>query len=118
LPEIKSYRDLEVWQRGIQVTKEVYLLTRRLPKDDRYGLSIQMRRSAVSIPSNIAEGHAQTTQQFKRHLAIAMGSLAELETQLILSADLYPETGDAARKLLAQLDALNRKLRTLVQRLS
>ena len=83
---IDSYRQLKVWQTGMDLSKAVYVLTRGFPKHEQYGMSGQMRRAAVSIPANIAEGHARdSTRDFLRHLSIAQGSLAELETFLILA---------------------------------
>ncbi|MFK7818790.1 MAG: four helix bundle protein [Planctomycetaceae bacterium] len=80
-----SYRDLKVWKRGMDLVEYVYQLTRSLPPEELYGLTSQTRRSAVSIPSNIAEGHGRkSTGAFINHLSIAQGSTAELETQLLL----------------------------------
>ena len=76
----------------MDVTKKVYILTRQLPREELFGLTSQMRRAAISIPSNLAEGHCKSTQSFRNHIWIAMGSLAELETQLELSGELYPVT--------------------------
>ncbi len=85
----KSYRDLLVWQKGMGIVLEVYRLTSRFPREEEYGLKAQMRRAAVSIPSNIAEGQARhQRKEFARFLRIAMGSVAELETQLELSTRL------------------------------
>ena len=78
---VQNYRDLKVWQESMDLTPEVYRLQRKLPKEETYGLGDQIRRAAVSIPANIAEGHArQHTKEFLQYLAIARGSLAELET--------------------------------------
>ena len=87
---VNSYRDLMVWQASIDLVEQVYSLTGYFPKQEMYGLSSQIQRAAVSIPSNIAEGHARdSTKEFLHHLSIALGSLAELETQLILAERLY-----------------------------
>ncbi len=87
--EVKGYRDLKVWQLGVALAKEVYLLTRGFPKHEVYGLSSQAQRAAVSIPANIAEGHARdSTREYLQHVSIAQGSLAELETHLILAESL------------------------------
>jgi four helix bundle protein len=84
-----GYRDLKVWELGVDLALEVYRLTANFPKSEQYGLTSQLRRAAVSIPSNIAEGHARKTQpEFHRYLHIAKGSLAELETQLIIAKEL------------------------------
>jgi four helix bundle protein len=80
---VKSYRDLEVWQKAMAMVVECYKITKQFPKDEIYGLTFQLRRAAVSIPANIAEGRErQHTREFVQHLSIAYGSLAELETHL------------------------------------
>ncbi len=91
---VRSYRDLLVWQRGMDLAAEVYRLSRSWPKDEVYGLTSQARRSAVSIPANIAEGYGrESTGSYSHHLKIARGSLKELETHLLLA-----ERVDAASK--------------------
>jgi four helix bundle protein len=80
---ISSYRDLDVWNLGIDLVVSCYRITHSFPRQEEYGLSAQLRRAAVSVPSNIAEGHARaSTGDYLRHLSIAHGSLAELETHL------------------------------------
>lgn len=80
-----TYKELRVWQMAIELTKEIYRIVKLLPKEELYGISDQMRRAAVSIPSNIAEGQKRNTQKdFIQFLSIASGSTAELETQLII----------------------------------
>lgn len=80
---MKTYKDLIVWQKGIELVISVYELTDRFPKSEQYGLSSQMQRAAVSIPSNIAEGRMRMSEkEFKRYLLIAYASGAELETQI------------------------------------
>lgn len=87
--KVKHYKDLLVWRKGMGLAKAVYQLTGRFPAEERYGLVSQMRRSAVSVPSNIAEGQARHgTREFLQFLSHANGSLAELETQLLLSVEL------------------------------
>jgi len=82
----KNFRDLKVWQLGMQLAEEVYRLSQEFPKHEMYGLGSQIQRAAVSIPANIAEGHAiGSTKDFARFLGIAQGSLAELETHLMLA---------------------------------
>lgn len=82
---IKDYKDLIVWQKAMDLVVEVYALAKLLPKEEMYALSSQIRRAAISIPSNIAEGQARnSTKEFTQFLAIAKGSKAELETQLLL----------------------------------
>ncbi len=82
----QSFRDLIVWQKSMQMTVVVYRLTREFPRDELYGLTSQMRRSAVSVPSNIAEGHGRlNTGEYRQFLGVARGSNFELQTQLDLS---------------------------------
>lgn len=88
----KSYKDLIVWQKSIELVKQIYLLTALLPKEEIFALSSQMRRASISIPSNIAEGYMRKHQkEYLQFLSIALGSAAELETQLILVQTLYPK---------------------------
>ena len=88
MSEIKSYRDLKIWQRGILLSKQVYELTMSFPKEEVYGITSQMRRCSVSVPSNIAEGFGRSTLSFLNFLKIARGSLYELDTQLVLTKEL------------------------------
>jgi four helix bundle protein len=92
---LKNYRDLKVWQRSYRLCLEIYKITKRFPNEERYGLASQIRRAAVSVPSNIAEGYGRkTTPEYIRFLYIAYGSICEMETQILLSGDLgYIETG-------------------------
>src|SRR5437870_2161550 len=87
---IQSYKDLIVWQKSMELVKEVYRITGKLPNHELYGLSNQLRRAAVSIPSNIAEGQQRRgTKEFTQFLRISYGSAAEVETQLLIAKDLY-----------------------------
>ena len=89
LSVIKTFRDLVVWQKGMALAKEVYKATSVMPDTERFGLTSQMRRAAVSIPSNVAEGYArQSRVEYIRFLKVARGSLAELRTQILLSGEL------------------------------
>ncbi len=112
--KVNSYRDLLTWQMAMQLTENVYRITATFPQKETYALANQLQRAAVSIPSNIAEGHARSsTKDYLRFISIAMGSLAELETQLELSARLdyidQPKLGE----LLAIADELGRMLQGL-----
>ncbi|MBI3325136.1 MAG: four helix bundle protein [Nitrospinae bacterium] len=91
---IKSFKDLQVWQKAYALALELYKWTARFPEAERYGLTAQIRRSAVSVPSNIAEGYARAqTGEYLRFLHISYGSLAELETKVMLARDLgYGDT--------------------------
>jgi four helix bundle protein len=95
--EIKSYRDLLIWQKGMALAKQVYAMTRAFPGDERFGLTAQKRRAVVSVPSNIAEGQARRgRKEFVQFLSHAEGSLAELDTQLALAVELgYCRPSDA-----------------------
>jgi len=87
--KISSYKDLLVWQKAITLVKEIYLLTKTLPEEEKFGLISQMRRCAVSIPSNIAKGWGRnSTKSYVQFLTIARGSLLELETQIIICKEL------------------------------
>jgi four helix bundle protein len=115
-----SYRDLVVWQKGMTLAKLIYGLSRGFPPEEKFGLTSQMRRAAVSIPSHIAEGQARRgPREFIQFIALAEGSLAELDTQLALATDLGyaggSETSDAValiEELRRMLNALRRKLET------
>src|SRR3989344_144981 len=88
---LQSYKELIVWQKAIELVREVYVLTGNFPKEEIYGLSAQMRRASVSIPSNIAEGQRRKDlPEFLHFLRVADASSAELETQVIVSQRLYP----------------------------
>ncbi len=86
---MKTLKDLEVWKKGITLVTDIYVLTKNFPKEEVYGLTNQLRRAAVSIPSNIAEGAArQSNKEFIHFLYIALGSFVELDTQLIIAQNL------------------------------
>lgn len=86
---VRSYRELKVWKKGIELIKMIYVLTQSFPRSEVYGLGSQMQRAAVSIPSNIAEGQGrQHTGEFRQFLYIAIGSAAELDTQLVVAVEL------------------------------
>ncbi len=111
---INDYRDLEVWQLSRKLVKEIYRLTRQFPDEERYSLTSQMRRAAVSIPSNTAEGWGRHyTAEFIQFLRKANGSRTELETQLILTQDLELATPQQVEPLLLQTNLIGRKLLNL-----
>lgn len=115
----RHYKELQVWQKGMLLAQSVYRLTGNFPQEERYGLVAQMRRAAVSVPSNIAEGQArQGTREFLLFLSHAMGSLAELETQLVLSENLGFCQSNGSGEVLRQVDELQRMLRALRRKLS
>src|SRR5437762_3692885 len=114
----QSYKDLNVWQKGIELAKLIYTVTAQFPPEEKFGLVSQMRRAAVSIPSNLAEGQARhTTGEFVQFISHAEGSVAELDTQLILSIELMfsnEANTEAAFRLINELrkmlNVLRRKL--------
>src|SRR5680860_1287225 len=88
---LTSFKELIVWQKAMELAREIYDISKKLPPEEMYSLSSQIKRSAISIPSNIAEGHKRGTKDFVRFLVISYGSSAELETQLILCSSIYPK---------------------------
>ena len=86
---VKTHKDLEVWNKAVDLVTEIYLATKSFPREEVYGITSQLRRSAVSIPSNIAEGAARASKkEFSQFLSIALGSISETETQLIIARNL------------------------------
>ena len=115
----QNYKDLVVWQKGMALAKVTYQLTQKLPSVEKFGLVAQMRRAAVSIPSNIAEGQARdTTGEFIQFISHAEGSVAELETQLILSVELKFCAATTAAPAFGLIDELRRMLNSLRRRLA
>jgi len=114
----RSYKDLVVWQKGIALAKLVYRLTESFPSAEKFGIVAQMRRAAVSIPSNIAEGQARrTTGEFVQFISHAEGSVAELDTQLILSIELKFCSGTATDSTFALISEIRRMLNALRRKL-
>jgi four helix bundle protein len=112
----QHYKDLVAWQKAMDLVVNVYGATERLPPHERFSLTDQIRRAAVSVPSNIAEGQAHfNKREFLHFLRHARGSLAELETQTLLAKRLNPDA--AAEKLLTQIDELGRILSGLIRSL-
>jgi four helix bundle protein len=110
----KNFRDLRVWQLGMQLAEEAYRLSQHFPKHEVYGLGSQIQRAAVSIPANIAEGHAiGSTKDFARFLGIAQGSLAELETHLMLAERMKYGDPEYIASLLDRCGQEARMLRSL-----
>ena len=110
-----SYRDLIAWRKGMTLVTEIYRATRMFPRDELYGLTSQLRRAAISIPSNIAEGQARySRREFHHFLSNARGSLAEVETQIMLANALRYLQSDEMKKLLAETAELGRILNGLI----
>jgi four helix bundle protein len=116
----RNFKELTVWQLGMKLAEEIYRLSQHFPKHETYGLGSQIQRAAVSIPANIAEGHAiGTSKEFLRYLAIAQGSLAELETHLLLAEQLKygnPIQIDAILNQCSEEARMLRSLRKTVRR--
>jgi four helix bundle protein len=111
---LRSYKDLKVWQKSIDLIDEVYRLTRNFPKSETYGLSSQMQRASVSVAANIAEGSGRdSTKEFIHHLAYALGSLAEVETYLTLSVRLNYAAKTTIAELESKCDEIGKMLRSL-----
>lgn len=114
----KSFKDLRVWQKGMEVVEDTYKLTKKFPKEELYGLTSQVRRAAVSIPSNIAEGFRRYhTKENKQFLYVALASMAELETQLIISKNLFYINESELNDILQKIEHLSRMITLLRQRL-
>jgi carbamoyl-phosphate synthase large subunit len=115
----RHYKDLLIWKKGMVLAKLVYKLTARFPPQERFGLTAQLRRAAVSVPSNIAEGQArQGTKEFLQFLSHAEGSLAEVETQILLSLDLCFASREDASPALKEVDELQKMIISLKRKLS
>ena len=116
---VASFRDLRVWQASMDLVQSVYRHTRCFPVVETYGLASQLRRASVSVPSNIAEGHAREhLAEYLHHLSIAQGSLAEVETQIEIAAGLgYMDDGERST-CIAQIDQVRRQLIALRKALS
>jgi four helix bundle protein len=110
---IKSYKDLEVWNYAVDLAQMMYALTEKFPAAEKYGMISQMRRAAISIPSNIAEGWGRTRKEYIHFLVIAYGSCCELETQIILSQRLKFLSVDDTQVIEAQLASTGRMLKAL-----
>lgn len=105
--DIKNYRDLRVWQSGMELVVMVYEISDKFPSKEMYGLTSQIRRAAVSVPSNIAEGHTRgSTKEFLHHLSIAQASLAEVETQIEIAFRLKYCAQDELDKILTHSTSL------------
>jgi len=116
--KIKSFRDLVIWQEGIELVKLIYKATESFPEKEKFGLISQIRRAAVSIPSNIAEGHIRSHRpEFKQFLYIALGSIAELETQLIIANELGYLNKELFEDLINKIHSLGKQIRTLIIKL-
>ena len=111
---VKSFRDLRVWQAAMELVEKIYKLTQSFPKHEVYGLTNQLRRAAVSIPSNIAEGHAREhSKEYLNFLSVTQGSLAELQTQIEIASRLGYAEHSSIRDLLEDSVSLSKQLYAL-----
>ena len=115
---LKSFKDLNVWQKSYNLCLRIYKVTKRFPKDEMYGLTSQIRRSAVSIPSNIAEGYGRkTTLDYVRFLYIAYGSVCELATQTMISGDLGYVGKKSCQEIKEEIGDVERMLKSMIKSL-
>lgn len=111
-----GFQDLIVWQKGVELSTLIYKLTEKLPEFERFGISSQMQRAAVSIPSNIAEGHRRNnTKEYKHFCGVALGSAAELQTQLIILGNVHGIDTSVEQETVIEIQ---RMLSTLIKKLS
>ena len=115
---LKNYKELKVWQKAYRLCLEIYRVTRNFPREEIYGLTSQVRRSAVSVPSNIAEGYGRKTKgEYIQALYIAYGSNCELETQIMLSGDLGYIEAQNFERLQREVEDIERMLKALIKSL-
>jgi four helix bundle protein len=116
--EIESYKDLIVWQKGIEIVNEIYIVTKHFPVHELYGLTSQIKRAAISVPANIAEGWGRgTTKNYIQFLEISRGSLFELETLIIISTNLNFITQDKCNEICKKVNETGRMLNALITKL-
>jgi len=117
--KVKSYKDLIVWQKAMDLVEMVYQATKEFPREELYGLTNQLRHAAVSVPSNIAEGHARSsTAEFRNFLSIARGSLAEVETQLLIAQRLNYINQQSLKPILSIQIEVNKMTNALISKLA
>ena len=115
---VNNFKDLKIWKIAIELVKKVYMISSKLPKEELYGLTSQIKRSAISIPSNVAEGfRRQHNNEFKQFLYISLGSCAELETQIIIVEELGYIDKNQTTKLLEDLDYICIMTSNLIKKL-
>lgn len=114
--KIRNFKDLKIWQRGVELVKLIYQITSNFPSVEKYGIVSQMRRAVVSVPSNIAEGFMRRhNKEYKQFLYIALGSLAELETQIIISKELDFIKAEQSNDMLSVITELNKMTTGLIK---
>ncbi len=118
ITSMKTHKDLDVWKRSIELVASIYKITSSFPREELYGLTSQIRRSAVSLPSNIAEGAARNhVNEFRQFLYISLASGAEMETQLIISKMLSYITDEESQELINELNSISRMIQGLIKSL-
>jgi len=120
MEKIKNFKDLKIWQKGIEIVKDVYEVTASFPREELFSLTAQVRRSAILIPSNIAEGFKRYhSKEYSQFLRIALGSAAELETQLIIAKELglIKEREEFFGGIVEKLDHLSKMISSLLNKL-
>ena len=116
---IESHRDLIVWQKSMDLVDRVYSITRSFPSDERFGLTSQIRRAAISVPSNISEGHSHSSRNdYAQFVSIAKGSIMELETQLVIASRQLYISLDALKPVMSILNEVDRMLTSLRKKLA
>ena len=116
---IKDYRDLEIWKRGMDLVELIYTLTLAMPKEEVYGLTAHLRKTAVSIPSNIAEGFARSyAKEFRQFLFVALGSCAELNTQILIASRLKFLSPQKVAALSREIDVTSRMIMALIKKIN
>lgn len=116
--KIRNFRDLDIWQLGKEIVREIYFMTKEFPREELYALASQMQRAAVSIPSNIAEGfNRYHNKEYRQFLFLALGSCAELETQIEICVDLAYVSHSLKLVLLEKVDHESRMIRNLIKKL-
>ena len=116
--KIKSFKDLRIWQKGIDIVTDIYTITKKFPKEELFSLTSQLRRSSISIPSNIAEGFKRFhNKEYKQFLFITLGSCAELETQVIIAKKLKYIDENEEAKLVEKVDHICRMTSSLIKKL-
>lgn len=115
---IQNFKDLTIWQNGIELSCTIYKLVEQLPKNEMYALSDQMRRASISVPSNIAEGHQRvSTKEYIRFLSISRGSLGELETQLVIANRIGHISAEQLQQVSASIESERRMINALISTL-
>ena len=116
MSEVRTHKDLDIWKMSIDLVKDIYTLTESFPKDEQFGLTSQLRRAAVSVPSNIAEGSARNgNKEFIQFCYISLGSLSEVETQIIIATELNFIHNRLSSEVLEKVEIIRKKLLNFIK---